>query len=201
MQRACRQAGPFKGGSAAPALPMRFARSSVRVNNNSGKIWGAEEENAAQVRRLISRDRKEFLGNAQNDILEKYKVELGDAVEVAPKDGPTISANTPNPFGKAPAAASPFGAAPAASPFGSSTGGAVGGGAGASPFKRDIEPAGLRPDMSPDPFVKETPVSMLKSITLTQVVLFCSFTLIILSMLATFNIVLSTGAIRIAGID
>lgn len=45
------------------------------------------------MRRLISRDRKEFLGNAQNDILEKYKVELGDAVEVAPKDGPTISAS------------------------------------------------------------------------------------------------------------
>lgn len=50
----------------------------------------------------------------------------------------------------------------------------MGGGAGASPFKRDIEPAGLRPDMSPDPFVKETPVSMLKSITLTQVVRCCA---------------------------
>ncbi|KAG2447106.1 hypothetical protein HYH02_007855 [Chlamydomonas schloesseri] len=201
MQRACRQAAPFKGGSAAPALSLRRARSSVRVNNNSGKIWGAEEENAAQVRRLISRDRKEFLGNAQNDILEKYKVELGDAVDASPKsDGPTISANTPNPFGAAPSAASPFGAAPAASPFGSSTSSPAGG-AGASPFKRDIEPAGLRPDMSPDPFVKETPISFLKSITLTQVVLFCSFTLIILSMLATFNIVLSTGAIRLAGID
>ncbi|KAG2444373.1 hypothetical protein HXX76_001129 [Chlamydomonas incerta] len=201
MQRACRQAAPFKAGSAAPALPLRRARSTVRVNNNSGKVWGAEQENAAQVRRLINRDRKEFLGNAENDILEKYKVEMGDAVEAAPKDGPVISANTPNPFGAAPAAASPFGAAPAASPFGSSTGGALGGAPGASPFKRDIEPAGLRPDMSPDPFVKETPVSFLKSITLTQVVLFCSFTLIILSMLATFNIVLSTGAIRIAGID
>ena len=32
-------------------------------------------------------------------------------------------------------------------------------------------------------------------------VLFCSFTLIILLMLGTFNVVLSTGAIRLAGLD
>ncbi|KXZ53177.1 hypothetical protein GPECTOR_7g1069 [Gonium pectorale] len=175
---------------------VRPMRPSVRANQNSGKIWGAEDENAAQVRRLISRDRKEFLGNMEGDILEKYKVELGDApAEASSSDkGPVIGANTPNPFGSA-SPASPFGSAPSASPFGNSPA------SGASPFKSTIEPVGLRPDMSPDPFVKETPVSLLKSITLTQVVLFCSFSLIILLMLGTFNVVLNTGAIRLAGID
>ncbi|GLC34908.1 hypothetical protein PLESTB_001176900 [Pleodorina starrii] len=192
--RGCRHA-PFSG-RVAPSLPARAARPCVRANQNSGKIWGAEEENAAQVRRLINRDRKEFLGNAEGDILEKYKVELGGAsTETSAKDGPTIGANTPNPFSSGAGASNPFGSAPAASPFGSAPS------SSASPFKSSIEPTGLRPDMSPDPFVKETPVSFIKSITLTQVVLFCSFTLIILLMLATFNVVLNTGAIRLAGID
>lgn len=35
-------------------------------------------ENVAQVKRLINRDRKEFLGNA-DDILDKYTTEFGDA--------------------------------------------------------------------------------------------------------------------------
>lgn len=171
----------------------------MRANQNSGRVWGAEEENAAQVRRLISRDRKEL--NTQGDILEKFKVEYGDDKPSASNDGPTITANTPNPFASSSsssaaggaAGSNPFGAPPAASPFGAS--------AGASPFKNSIEPVGLRPDMSPDPVVKETPVSLLKSITLTQVVLFCSFSLIILLMIGTFNVVLSTGAIRLAGIE
>ena len=34
-------------------------------------------ENVAQVKRLISRDRKEFLGNS-DDILDKYTTEFGD---------------------------------------------------------------------------------------------------------------------------
>ncbi|GIL74084.1 hypothetical protein Vretimale_4954 [Volvox reticuliferus] len=190
--RSCRHT-PFSG---RVPLPAGIARPSVRANQNSGKIWGAEDENAAQVRRLINRDRKEFLGNAQGDILEKYKVELGDATaEPSTSQGPTIGANTPNPFSSGAGVSNPFGAAPTASPFGSSTS------SSASPFKSTIEPVGLRPDMSPDPFVKETPISFLKSITLTQVVLFCSFSLIILLMLATFNVVLNTGAIRLAGID
>jgi hypothetical protein len=35
-------------------------------------------ESAAQVKRLISRDRKEFLGNDE-DILDKYTTEFGEA--------------------------------------------------------------------------------------------------------------------------
>lgn len=56
-----------------------------------GRVWGAEEENAAQVRRLISRDRKEL--NTQGDILEKFKVEYGDDKPSASNDGPTITAS------------------------------------------------------------------------------------------------------------
>jgi hypothetical protein len=41
-------------------------------------------ENAAQVKRLINRDRKEFLGNS-SDILDKYQTEFGaDAAAAAP---------------------------------------------------------------------------------------------------------------------
>ncbi|GFR48040.1 hypothetical protein Agub_g9873 [Astrephomene gubernaculifera] len=197
--RAARHAA-FSGRS-SPSLAGRITRPSVRVNQSSGKVWGSEEENAAQVRRLVNRDRKEFLGNAQGDILGKYKVELGDAA--SPTQSPVIAENAPNPFGSSAGASNPFGSAPAASPFGSSSSSASGssGGSGANPFRSSMEPAGLRPDMSPDPFVKEAPVNLLKSITTTQVVLFCSFSLIILLMLGTFNVVLNSGAIRLAGID
>ncbi len=74
-------------------------------------------------------------------------------------------------------------AAPPASPFGSSSSSkGLGGpsfkgvGTTASPFgttpsqRRSIEPIGLQPDMGPDPLQKETPISLLKSISLTQVV-------------------------------
>lgn len=185
-----------------PASISRRSRVTVVADLKAGKVWGAEQENAAQVRRLINRDRKEFLGN-DDDILDKYNVEYGDgkaavleapaaAAPPPPPSGP--SASTPNPFAKPTvSAANPFGAPAPASPFGTPS--------TSNPFKSVVEPMGLRPDMSPDPFVKETPINFLKSITLTQVVLFLSFTLIIALMLATFNVVLNSGAIRIAGIE
>lgn len=188
---------PFK---AAPARLVARRGRCVVVNQQSGKVWGAEEENAAQVRRLINRDRKEFLGNDQ-DILDKYNVEFSDGIKApaaipstSAPDGPSASAVNPFGTGLSSNPLNPFGSAPPSAPLGNAK-------AGSNPFKASIEPVGLRPDMSPDPFVKETPVAFVKSITLTQVVLFLSFTTIILSMVATFNFVLSTGAIRLAGLD
>lgn len=149
-------------------------------------------EGAAQVRRLVQRDRKELLGN-QQDILDKYKTEFGDGneeaaaapVAAAPVAAASSSAAAPassssSPFApssSAPAAspfaatggaaASPFGTAGAASPFGSGSGPAL------RPSRlASIEPKGLTPDMSPDPIVappKDTR-SWLAKITLTQVV-------------------------------
>jgi hypothetical protein len=84
------------------------------------------------------------------------------------------------------------GSSSAAAPFGS------------SPRARTIqEPKGLSPDMGPDPIVKPaiTPGNILSRITLTQVVLFCTFSSMILLMLATFSVVLKSGAIRLAGIE
>jgi hypothetical protein len=143
-------------------------------------------EGAAQVRRLVQRDRKELLGNAA-DILDKYKTEFGDGgdgdatASTAPAASSSAAAPVPsalpaNPFAPSTSSgASPFGpGAAAASPFGSA-------GAAASPFGTapsrpsrlaSIEPKGLSPDMGPDPIVappKDTR-SWLARITLTQVV-------------------------------
>lgn len=124
----------------------------------------------------------------------------------APAAAPAAPSSS-SPF--APSSSSPFAAGPgaaAASPF------AAGPGAAASPFGAaptrpsrlaSIEPRGLTPDMGPDPIVappKDTR-SWLARITLTQIVLFCSFSTIIGIMLATFWVVLNTGAVRLAGIE
>lgn len=56
----------------------------------TGRSWNTGDENAAQVKRLISRDKKEFLGNS-TDILDKYNTEFGDG-NVSASSTPDISA-------------------------------------------------------------------------------------------------------------
>jgi hypothetical protein len=140
-------------------------------------------EGAAQVRRLVQRDRKELLGNA-SDILDKYKTEFGDGADAAaaaapaPAPAPPAAAATAAPPAAAPSSssapaapavpASPFGgpSTSGSSPFGPAGGATAspfGASAGASPFGAasgvrpsrlaSIEPKGLSPDMSPDPIV------------------------------------------------
>eukprot|EP00775_Hariotina_reticulata_P000911 gene911-1236_t len=57
--------------------------------------------------------------------------------------------------------------------------------------------------MGPDPIVKPTPQqgNFLSRITITQVVLFFTFSSMIGLMLATFYVVLNSGAVRLAGIE
>lgn len=151
---------------------------------------------------MISRDKKEFLGD-KDDILAKYSTEFGDGnTPVGSTPSPDVSpgvfrfgaprvlvvapalalqqpnhascyAASVNPFGSTPVSAdNPFKASTSApaSPFGAAGPPPV----SVSPFKKSsVEPVGLRPDMSPDPILKETPVSFLKSITLTQIVSAC----------------------------
>jgi hypothetical protein len=80
----------------ASSVPGLTARRPACVSGSvrAGKIWGAEQENAAQVRRLISRDRKEFLGN-QGDILDKFEVELGAGRAAAEAEAASSSKNGP----------------------------------------------------------------------------------------------------------
>jgi hypothetical protein len=98
-----------------------------------------------------------------------------------------------------PKATKPFSASGVANPFGDSPAAPFSKPA-AQPFKQSIEPLGLRPDMSPDPMVAETPISFLQSITLTQVLIVLSFTLIIALMFSTFFFVLKVGGVRLNGI-
>jgi hypothetical protein len=189
-------------------------------------------ENAAQVKRLISRDRKQFLGN-EGDILDKFETEFGDAAggeasasaaaAAAPAAAAAVAtaaapAAAPAPPAAAPKPASPFGSssgASPASPFGSSSG--TSGSSAASPFgsapgaalnaRSKIEPAGLSPTLGPDPLAPaapagtSSPLGFLGRITLTQVVLFLSFSTIIGTMLATFRVAVNAGAIRLAGVE
>uniref|UniRef100_A0A7S3QW49 Uncharacterized protein n=1 Tax=Dunaliella tertiolecta TaxID=3047 RepID=A0A7S3QW49_DUNTE len=192
-------------------------------------------EGAAQVKRLVQRDRKEFLGN-NVDILDQYTTEFGDvgprrdgqqpnpgakvpqtpspapaAAAAAPAAAPTSSQSSTSPAPQpstsksSSPASNPFKSSGSDNPFGSSDN-PFGPPTTISPFgnsgktKSRIEPEGLSPDMGPDAVVKETPFDILKDITLTQVVLFFSFTLIIGLMIGTFYVVLQSGAIRLNGV-
>lgn len=59
--------------------PLPLHASATAAGRSS---WSTGDEGAAQVKRLISRDKKEFLGN-DTDILDKYNTEFGDG----PADG------------------------------------------------------------------------------------------------------------------
>ncbi|KAJ9508128.1 hypothetical protein QJQ45_021487, partial [Haematococcus lacustris] len=150
-------------------------------------------ESAAQVKRLISRDRKEFLGN-DLDILDKYQTEFGEAPAGPSKSSDQPAAIAPvkpvQPAKRALPADNPFGKPVNATPFPKPP----------PPPKSSMEPVGLRPDMGPDPIVKEKAFSLLENITLTQVVIVISFTLIIALMLSTFFFVLKVGGVRLNGI-
>lgn len=198
-------------------------------------------ENAAQVKRLISRDRKQFLGN-EGDILDKFETEFGEgddegtAAAAAPAAATATATVAPPAAAAAPAAAppaapkpaSPFGSAGpsgAASPFGAPSSpsspfsAASSSSAPAAPYlasapgasldaRSKIEPAGLSPLLGPDPLAPApaagsagAPGGFLARITLTQVVLFLSFSTIIGLMLATFRVAVTAGAIRLAGVE
>ncbi|KAL4860140.1 hypothetical protein ACK3TF_000343 [Chlorella vulgaris] len=181
-------------GLAAAAAPNRLQQRGgfQRVRAEPDRPWN---EGAAQVRRLVDRDRKEL----DLDELEAQFAEdpSASAQETAkPADSGTVAAAAP---GEAPspsvvafqvtsAAAdkrpvSPFGPSSSSSGSGSSN---PFGAAGSAPKRPFIEPAGLSPNM-PTP---------LKASSIQLYTTPCLFTTIITSMIATFFFVLSTGAIR-----
>lgn len=143
---------------------------------------GGFDEGAAQVRRLLDRDRKDV----DFDELEKsFESKEGESVkdnsrgiiEATPSNsGALFSADKTkmSPFGPTSTASNPF---------------------ESTPTKRSpLEPKGLSPSMEAVP-VDSTP--WWKKITLTQVVIVLSFTTIISLMIATFFVVLNMGGIRL----
>lgn len=67
----------------------------IHIRTTTGRAWGTGDENAAQVKRLISRDKKEFMGNS-TDILDKYTTEFGDAA--APLSPPSVPDVAPSKY-------------------------------------------------------------------------------------------------------
>jgi hypothetical protein len=158
-----------------------FARSVTGRRGYRVARAGNFDEGAAQVRRLLDRDRKEI----DFDELEKtFESKEGDgsgdgrdAVEATPSNSGALFAADKTRM----------------SPFGPSSSG------GSSPFqsslsKPSIEPKGLSPNMEAAPVDK---TEWWKKITLTQIVIVLSFTTIISLMIATFFFVLNVGAIRL----
>jgi hypothetical protein len=136
------------------------------------------DEGAAQVRRLLDRDRKDM----DFDELES-----------------AFDSNSPASSAQETAADASKSATPAVSMSTKSTISPFGPSSGSLPFepparKPSIEPRNLSPDMQPDR-LEETP--WWTKITLTQVVIVLSFTTIIGLMIATFFVVLNMGAIRL----
>lgn len=145
------------------------------------------DEGSAQVRRLLDRDRKE----TDFETLEKVFQDPDSAIDAA-SDTPAAkidkpSKSTPPPPSKAPMPSSKTGASPfggSSSPFGTTQ--------TSTPFKSKFaEPPSM---LEPENVEDEKP--WWQSITLTQIVIVLSFTLIISSMIGTFFVVYNMGGIR-----
>jgi len=149
------------------------------------------DEGAAQVRRLLDRDRKDM----DFDALESA---FDSGSPPTPTDA-SDSATAASPPAAPPAASSTPPASPAVSMSSKPTVSPFGSAGTPLPFepkatKPSIEPRNLSPDMQPDR-IEETP--WWTKITLTQVVIVLSFTTIIGLMIATFSVVWEMGAIRL----
>lgn len=157
-------------------------------------------EGAAQVRRLVDRDRKELnLDELEATFAEDPAVAPSSAAAAdASSSGVKPAAAAPEPTPKSPfqvnstpadkTPVSPFG--PSSSSSGGSTAFGSAGGTAKRPF---AEPAGLSPYM---PMPQKDTAPWWTKITTTQIVIVLSFTTIISTMIGTFFFVLSTGAIR-----
>lgn len=147
------------------------------------------DEGAAQVRRLLDRDRKELnfdeLEKAFADPARSSDAGGASNSNTSSKDvqtsAPPADVSTSRSAGDKPAV-SPFATSSGASPFGAPS-------SARNPFGAPLEGSSLdarEPDDAP----------WWTQITLTQVFIVLSFTLIISLMIATFFFVLNVGAVR-----
>ncbi|KAK9816950.1 hypothetical protein WJX72_007333 [[Myrmecia] bisecta] len=181
------------------------------------------DEGAAQVRKLLNRDRQEMLG--LEEIGDNFRAEFEEEGASTPQTQDQEEAefrsslsqpgNNNSPTTNKPAQprmngakpASPFGSTGSSSPFASSSPpkAAAPSAAGksppgrANPFGGSVakkpfnEPVGLSPGMQPADMDEEP---WWKKITVAQVVIVVSFTLIISLMLGTFALVYKVGGVR-----
>lgn len=167
--------------------PLHFAPAAAQDQDR-----GPFDEGAAQVKKLLTRDKRELMGVEQ--IGQRARTEF-DEEDSKPStsgsdNGSTSKENT-RLFGEGRDRSKP-----SSSPFGGPSQGAK---RAANPFGPDsrpkpfIEPANLSPTMKAIP-IDDTP--WYKKITIGQVVIVISFTLIIGLMLGTFAFVLRVGAVR-----
>ncbi|GAB4816677.1 hypothetical protein N2152v2_003723 [Parachlorella kessleri] len=156
------------------------------------------DESAAQVRRLVDRDRKEL----DYDALEDNFKSAGDAADDQPRStsestrimtasmGDFANKTPVSPFGPSSSSSPSAPSNGSSSPFGTPSGLGSGSSFARKPF---TEPSGLRPDMPPAD-IKSEP--WWTKITFGQIVIVLSFTTIIGLMLATCAVVFNVGAIH-----
>lgn len=177
----------------SPALRSCRRRSSKFVVSAQDQDRRPFNEGAAQVKKLLNRDKRELMGAEQ--IGERARTEFDEDDNKPSTSGRSNGASSTEStrlFGEArdrsKSTASPFGGSGqskrAANPFGTSQ---------SSTSKPFTEPENLSPFTKPLP-VDDTP--WYKKITLSQVVIVISFTLIIGLMLATTAFVVNVGAVR-----
>jgi len=178
-----------KIGHVCLAVAVRLLSPPECLHLDHSPIPAGFDEGAAQVRRLLDRDRKEL----DFDQLEKTFAAEGEEPTAAPDaqqlDSPSRMEATPSNSGALFAAdKTPM------SPFGPSTTTPANPFAGSAPSRKPFsEPAGLSPTMQPDAIEQ---VAWWRKITLTQVVIVLSFTTIISLMIATFFVVVQMGGVR-----
>lgn len=175
------------------SLPQRRQRLSLFRIQAQDKDRGPFDEGAAQVKKLLTRDKRELMGVEQ--IGQRARTEF-DEDDSTPSTSDSDKGSSSKPstrlFGegrdRSKSSSSPFGdstqkpAKKVANPFGPDS--------RSKPFS---EPADLSPTMKAIP-IDDTP--WYKKITVAQVVIVISFTLIISLMLGTFAFVLKVGAVR-----
>ena len=208
---------PRRGG-----LPSwRQTRGGERVRTFAKEDEDEElyDYSTEKVRSLLKRDSKELRGVEElGESAQSFQpsTSAGDEDGSAPSTSPSASPASPFASSASPAAKSPFagtgGGAPSAaapkaakSPF-AGTGAAAAGGKPApggsslgsissqklmSPFKQDAQDMDVQGDYEDNDRPWWQP-----QITITQVVIALSFSLLVVLMLATFSVVLNSGAIR-----
>ena len=205
--------------------PRRGGLPSWRQTRGGGRVrtFAKEDEDelydysTEKVRSLLKRDSKELRGVEElGESAQSFQPSTSAGDEDAPSTSPSASPASPFASSSSPAAKSPFagtgGGAPSAaapkaakSPF-AGTGAAAAGGKPApggsslgsissqklmSPFKQDAQDMDVQGDYEDNDRPWWQP-----QITITQVVIALSFSLLVVLMLATFSVVLNSGAIR-----
>merc|ERR1719235_495940 len=197
--------------AAAPLIlsprPRRGGLPSWRQTRGGGRLrtFAKEDEDelydysTEKVRSLLKRDSKELRGVEElGESAQSFQpsTSAGDEDGSAPSTSPSASPASPFASSSSPAAKSPFAGTGAAAAGGKpASGGSSLGSISSqklmSPFKQDAQDMDVQGDYEDNDRPWWQP-----QITITQVAIALSFSLLVVLMLATFSVVLNSGAIR-----